>query len=186
MARIYMTAKLINESQSAFVTETAPISEVMRELGIVEPKDGEEVPSSEKNNLEVEGDYDEEDLNILYPSKPSHIEFGKSTMKAKDFDVMKRLGYIGKKNDNLIRFTGDKTISEPKDDEVVVFRSFFLAGLRFLMYEMIAEVLKKFEIYLHQLTPNAIVRLNIYIRSLRSQGVSANVEGFSRVHELHY
>jgi hypothetical protein len=28
---------------------------------------------------------------------------------------------------------------------------------------MIADVLKKFGIYLHQLTPNAIVRLSVYI-----------------------
>jgi hypothetical protein len=43
-------------------------------------------------------------------------------------------------------------ILEQKDDEVVVFKSFFRAGLRFPLYEMIGEVLKKFEIYLHQLT----------------------------------
>jgi hypothetical protein len=51
---------------------------------------------------------------------------------------------------------------------------------------MIGEVLKKFEIYLHQLTLNAIVRLSVYIWALRSQGKSANAEGFFRVHELHY
>jgi hypothetical protein len=51
---------------------------------------------------------------------------------------------------------------------------------------MIAEVPKIFEIYLHQLTSNAIVRINIYIWALRSQCLSANAEGFCRVHELHY
>jgi hypothetical protein len=51
---------------------------------------------------------------------------------------------------------------------------------------MIGEVLKKFKIYLHQLTPNAIVRLSVYIWALRSQRMSANAEGFCRVHELHY
>jgi hypothetical protein len=40
--------------------------------------------------------------------------------------------------------------------------------------------------YLHQLTPNAIVRLSVYIWALQSQGMSANVEGLCRVHELHY
>jgi hypothetical protein len=50
---------------------------------------------------------------------------------------------------------------------------------------MIGEVFKKFKIYLHQLTPNAIVRLRVYVWALRSQGKSANVEGFCRVHELH-
>ena len=51
---------------------------------------------------------------------------------------------------------------------------------------MIREVLKNFEIYLLQLTPNAIVRLNIFIRALRSQGMDPNAEAFCRVHELHY
>jgi hypothetical protein len=65
-------------------------------------------------------------------------------------------------------------------------KSFFRAGLRFPLYDIIGEVLKRFEIYLHQLTPNAIVRLSVYIWALRSQGMSANAEGFCRVHKLHY
>ena len=67
-----------------------------------------------------------------------------------------------------MRFMGEEIILEPKDDEVVVFKSFFCVGLQFLLYEMIGEVLKRFEIYLHQLTPNAIVRLSVYIWALRS------------------
>jgi hypothetical protein len=69
---------------------------------------------------------------------------------------------------------------------VVVFRSFFRAGLRFPLNEMIGEVLKNYEIYLHQLTPNAIVRLSVFIWALRSQGTDPNAEAFCRVHELHY
>jgi hypothetical protein len=99
---------------------------------------------------------------------------------------MKKLGYFGKNDDGLIRFAGDKVILESKDDEVIVFKSFFRTGLRFPLYEMISEVLKKFENYLHQLTPNAIVRLSVYIWALRNQGMSANAEVFCRVHELHY
>jgi hypothetical protein len=122
----------------------------------------------------------------LSPSKPSHIEFDKSTVKPEDLVLMKKLGYFGRNDDELIRFAGDEIVPELKNDEAIVFKSFFHAGLRFPLYEMIGEVLKKFEIYLHQLTPNAIVRLIVYIWSLRSQGMSANVEGFCRVHELHY
>ena len=46
--------------------------------------------------------------------------------------------------------------------------------------------MKNFEIYLHQLTPNAIVRLSVFIWALRSQGMSPYAEAFCRVHELHY
>jgi hypothetical protein len=136
---------------------------------------------------EAESDNEsEDDDSILCPTKPSHVEFGRSTVKAEDQVVMKKLGYFGENDDELVRFAGEETIPEPKEDEVVVFKSFFRVGLRFPLYEMIGEVLKKFEIYLHQLIPNAIVRLSVYIWALRSQGKSANAEGFYRVHELHY
>jgi hypothetical protein len=100
--------------------------------------------------------------------------------------LMKKLGYFVKNDDELIRIASEEVVTEPRNDEVIVFKSFFRAGLRFPLYEMIDEVLKKFEIYLHQLTPNAIVRLSVYIWALQSQGRSANAEGFCRVHELHY
>jgi hypothetical protein len=51
---------------------------------------------------------------------------------------------------------------------------------------MIGEVLNNYEIYLHQLTPNAIVKLSIFIWALRSQGMDPNAEAFCRVHELRY
>jgi hypothetical protein len=86
----------------------------------------------------------------------------------------------------LIRFAGEEVVLEPRNDEVVVFKSFFRAGLWFPLYKMTGEVLKMLEIYLHQLTPNTIVRLSVYIWALRSQRKSVNVEGFCRVHELHY
>jgi hypothetical protein len=102
----------------------------------------------------------------LSPSKPSHIELGKSTVKAEDLVLMKKLGYFGKNDDELIWFVVDEVVPEPRNDEVVVFKSFFRVGLQFPLYEMISEVFKKFEIYLHQLTPNTIVRLSVYIWAL--------------------
>jgi hypothetical protein len=62
---------------------------------------------------------------VLQPDKPNHVKFGQSTVKPKDLDVLKRLGYIGEKEDAMIRFAGDEIIPKPTDDEVVVFRSFF-------------------------------------------------------------
>jgi hypothetical protein len=85
---------------------------------------------------------------------------------AEDMIMMKKLGYFGEAESKLVHFTGEEVVPEPKEDEVVVFKSFFRAGLLFPLYDMIGEVLKKFEIYLHQLTPNAIVRLSVYIWAL--------------------
>ena len=96
------------------------------------------------------------------------------------------LGYVGDSESKLVWFSGEEITPEPREDEVIVFKSFFRAGLRFPLNDMIGEVLKNFEIYLHQLTPNAIVRLSVYIWALRSQGIDVNAEAFCRVHELHY
>lgn len=66
---------------------------------------------------------------MLRPNKTCHIEFGESTVKPKELDVLKRLGYIGEKEDDMIIFVGTETIPELKSDEVVVFKSFFRAAL---------------------------------------------------------
>jgi hypothetical protein len=167
MARVRSTARLTASGEVADLT--ALILEVMRQSGIVELNEAEEADINKKSDSEAEAennadsDNDEDDLNILHPSKPSHIGFSKLTIKAKDLDVLKRLGYIGQKDDNMIRFAGDEIVLEPKNDEIDVFRSFFRARLCFPMYEMIAEILERFEIYLHELTPNVIVRISVYI-----------------------
>jgi hypothetical protein len=120
------------------------------------------------------------------PSKPSHLNFGKSIVSEADMAMMTKLGYFKEADKGLIRFGGEETIPKLENDEVVVFKSFFKAGLRFPLHGMIGDVLENFEIYLHQLTPNAIVRLSVYIWALRSQGVEPLTEAFYRVHELHY
>jgi hypothetical protein len=172
-------------------TETAPIFEVMRQSGLVVTEgaiaEGAPAAKTEQDDIEEENDdEEEEDYSILIPSKPSHLDFEKSTVSEADVPMMMKLGYFGEAEKKLIRFAGEETTPTPRDDEVVVFKSFFRAGLRFPLNEMIGEVLDNFEIYLHQLTPNAIVRLSIFIWSLRSQGMDPNAEAFYRVHELHY
>jgi hypothetical protein len=80
--------------------------------------------------------------------------------------MMKKLGYFGESESKLVQFAGEDITPEPRDDEVIVFKSFIRARLRFSLNDMIGEVLKTFEIYLHRLTPNAIVRLSVYIWAL--------------------
>jgi hypothetical protein len=109
---------------------------------------------------ESEGDYS------ALPSKPSHLEFGRSTITEDDMPKLMELGYFSEAKKKLIRFGGEEITPKPEKDEVVVFKSFFKAGLRFPLNEMIADDLEKFRIFLHQLTPNAIVRLSVYIWAL--------------------
>jgi hypothetical protein len=69
---------------------------------------------------------------------------------------------------------------------VVVFRSFMKAGLRFPLHKMLVEVLKKFEIFLHQLRPEALIKVRIFIWLIRSQGMELDADCFSNLHELSY
>jgi hypothetical protein len=149
--------------------------------------EGTPIAEAEQTVAEEENtDEDDADYSILIPIKPSHLDFEKYTVSEADMPMMMKLGYFGEAESKLVRFAGEETTPAPKIDEVVVFKSFFRAGLRFPLNEMIGEVLNFFEIYLHQLTPNAIVRLSVFIWALRSQGMSPDAEAFCRVHELHY
>jgi hypothetical protein len=77
------------------------------------------------------------------------LDFEKSTVSEADMPMMMKLGYFGEAENKLIRFVGEETTPTPKNDEVVVFKSFFRAGLWFPLNEMIGEVLDNFEIFLH-------------------------------------
>jgi hypothetical protein len=191
MARVRSIARVTRDGEETEAAKTAPIFEVMRQSGLVviEGASDKGAPTAEAEQADIEeGDVGEEDIdyNTTMPSKLSHLDFGKSTVSEADMTMMTKLGYFGEAEKKLIRFGGEEAILKPENDEVVVFKSFFKAGLRFPLHGMIADVLENFEIYLHQQTPNAIVRLSVFIWALRSQGVESLAEAFCRVHELHY
>jgi hypothetical protein len=168
MARVRTTARVSCEGDETEATETAPISKVMRRSGLIASEEAiaEGTSNVEAEQIVAEGGSEnesEEDNSILSPTKPSHIEFGKSTVTADDMVMMKKLGYFGEAESKLVRFAREEVVPQPREDEIVVFKSFVRAGLRFPLHDMIGEVLKNFEIYLHQLTPNTIVRLSVYI-----------------------
>jgi hypothetical protein len=99
----------------------------------------EAAPAAKAEFAEIEEDVadEEEDYNTLMPAKPSHLDFGKSIVSEADMPMMIKLGYFGEAEKKLIRFGGEETTATPEKDEVVVFRSFFRAGLRFPLNEMI-------------------------------------------------
>jgi hypothetical protein len=167
MARVRSTARVEREGDEAEAMETVPITEAMKRSGLMTSED---IPAAEAEQADIEETDSEGDHSIAVPRKPSHLDFGKSTISKADFPKMVKSGYFSEEEKKLIRFGGEETTPKPQKDEIVIFKSFLKAGLRFPLNRMIADVLKKFGIYLHQLTPNAIVRLSIYIWALRSQG----------------
>jgi hypothetical protein len=107
-------------------------------LVVTEGAADEESPVAETEQADIEeGDANEGevDYDIIMPSKPSHLDFGKSTVSEADMTMMTKLGYFKEADKGLVRFGGEDTIPEPKND----------------------EVLEKFRIYLHQLTPTPLL-----------------------------
>jgi hypothetical protein len=87
---------------------------------------------------------------------------------------------------SIVRARGDSAAPAPEVDEVAVYRSFMKAGLRFPLSKFLVEVLKTFEIFLHQITPEAIIRMGIFIWAVRSQGLEPSAKCFCNMHELLY
>jgi hypothetical protein len=129
MARVRSTARVSHEGDKTEAIETAPILEVMKRSGLVAAVEGTSNAEAKQTVVEGEDVKSEEDYNILIPTKPSHLDFEKSTMTEDDMPMMMKLGYFGEAESKLVRFAGEETIPEPKKDKVVVFKSFFRAGL---------------------------------------------------------
>jgi hypothetical protein len=69
---------------------------------------------------------------------------------------------------SIVRDGGDNNVPAPKENEVVIYRSFFKAGLRFSLSKFVVEVMKMYQIFLHQITPKAIMRMGIFVWAVRS------------------
>jgi hypothetical protein len=136
--------------------------------------------TGDSDSYDVEsGDEDSEDR----PWRPSHSIFGKSTIKQSHL-VNMRGRYF--QDMSIVRAGGDNNVPAPEENEVVIYRSFFKAGLRFPLSKFVVEVLKIYQIYLHQITPEAIIRMGIFVWAVRSQGLEPSAKCFCSMHELVY
>jgi hypothetical protein len=104
------------ESMSKTNTETIT-KEILEGLS-------EDIGDSDSYDVES-GDEDSED----WPCRPSHTVFGKSTIKQSHLDNMRGRYFLDM---SIVRAGGDNIIPAPEEDEVVIYQSFFKAGLRFL------------------------------------------------------
>jgi hypothetical protein len=87
------------------------------------------------------------------------VEFGVSRMSLVRVQDMQQLGYFG---GGVARVSGAEEVPEP-EGELVIFEAFFAAGLRLLAHRFVGEVLRRFDVQVHQLTPNAVVALAKYV-----------------------
>jgi hypothetical protein len=110
------------------------------------------------------------------------VEFGVSRMSLVRVQDMQQLGYFG---GGVARVPGAEEVPEP-EDELVVFEAFFAAGLRLPAHRFVGEVLRKFDVQVHQLTPNVVVALAKYVWATTSYGGQPSVEVFVKYYCLHW
>jgi hypothetical protein len=111
--------------------------------------------SSDSDSFDVESD--NEDAKDR-PWRLSHVVFGKSTIKQGQIEAMKGKYFH---DISIVRARGESTVPLLEANEVVVFKSLMKAGLRFPLHKMLVEVLKAFEIYLHHLTPEDLIKVGV-------------------------
>jgi hypothetical protein len=95
MARVRSTALVDREGDETEAADTIPISEAMKRSGLVTPEDmpaAEDIPAAKTERTAVEETDSEDDYSSAVPSKPSHLDFGKSTISEADFPKMVKLG----------------------------------------------------------------------------------------------
>jgi hypothetical protein len=110
------------------------------------------------------------------------VEFGTSRISLVRVQEMQHLGYFG---DGVGRVPGAEEIPEP-EGELVVFEAFFITDLRLPAHHFVAEVLWRFDVQVHQLTPNAVVALAKYVWVVASYGGQPSVEVFAKNYCLHW
>jgi hypothetical protein len=114
---------------------------------------------------------------------PGHtVEFGVSRISSARVQDMHQLGYFGS---GVGRVPGAEEIPE-LEGEIVVFEAFFTVGLRLPAHRFVVEVLQRYEVQIHQLTPNVVVALAKYVWAVTSYGGQPSVEVFAKNYCLHW
>jgi hypothetical protein len=133
--------KLLEERTARFVESIAKTNTEKITKEILEGL-SEDIDDSDNYDAESGGE-DSEDR----PWRPSHAVFGKSTIKQSHLDNMRGRYF---RDMSIVRAdNGDRIVPVPEENEVVIYRSFFKAGLRFLLSRFVVEVLKTYQIFLH-------------------------------------
>jgi hypothetical protein len=110
------------------------------------------------------------------------VDFGVSRMSSVRVQDMQQLGYFG---GGVARVPRTEEVPEP-EGELVVFEAFFAAGLRLPAHRFVGEVLRRFNVQIHQLTLNAMVALSKYVWATTSYGGQPSVEVFAKYYCLHW
>jgi hypothetical protein len=123
--------KLLEEKTAGFVESIAKTNteKITREI-----LEGLSEDTNDSDSYDVEsGGEDSKDR----PWRPSHAVFGKSTIKQSHLDNMRGRYF---RDLSIVRADADRVVPAPAENEVVIYRSFFKAELRFPLSRFVVEV----------------------------------------------
>jgi hypothetical protein len=79
-----------------------------------------------------------------------------------------------------------ESVPDPKENEAIVFKDFFVACLRIPPRPVLLDIMRKFQVQLHQLMPNAIVYISKFVWVVTSCRGRPTADVFAHRYELHY
>jgi hypothetical protein len=171
------------KSVKAHVRSTARPRDVVADAGSEGHGSGDSAEWTESAQLSNVGSHSRAGVDTDEGSRTRSYYFGPSTVTVSHIREMIVNGYFAEGMGHEPR---EETVPEPYTDEVVVFEEFFTAGLRMPPHPVLSNILLKFQVQLHQLTPNAMVKLSKYIWVVASFGGIPSADGFAKRYELHY
>jgi hypothetical protein len=113
--------------------------------------------SSDSDSFDVESG--NEDVKNR-PWRPSHVVFGKSTVKQGQIEAMKGKYFH---DVSIVRAGGESIVPLLEANEVVVFKSFLKARLHFSLHKMLVEVLKHSRYTFINLPPKLLSKWGFYM-----------------------
>jgi hypothetical protein len=152
----------------------SPSSSRSHEDGEVQSDDGEDIGDVEA------GVSDLVRAKTSGPLPPSFV-FGESKVTTNMIREYERIGFFPL---GAGRAPLDEQIPTPRDGECVVFRDFFICGLRFPCDPILLAILDAFSVKIHQLSPTSFLEISKFIWIMKTFGCNLSVHAFARFYEL--
>lgn len=115
----------------------------------------------------------------------SVFRLGRSRVTQREIENYVACGHLTSADPPPFCPPGEEEYPKPRPYEAVVFRDYFVVGLKFPLDDFVPMVLERFNLQLHQLTPNAVSRLGVFAFSMKLQGHPLSVDAFARFYTLH-
>jgi hypothetical protein len=157
----------MEDEHSSVIKEVVGVSEMevpRPEERVVDSSPGDTSDDRSGDDTDTQGEGSEA-VDLRESSR--NYEFGSSIITVGRVRQLAALGYF---TEGSMQDLEEEVILEPAEDKAVVFEEFFAAGLRMPPQKVLADILVKFQVQLHQLTPNVFAQLSKYFWVVMSFG----------------